>query len=88
MGLDHFTGDEPEYVELYDKYTATLKKHNMPASGLCLGTPEGKKKVAKGKSFIVTGADIFAVYGQMGELAFARETFPKYNYSAYKEDGQ
>lgn len=85
MGLDGFAGDEPEFVAHYEKYTATLKKHNMPASGFAIGTPEAKKKTAKGKSFIITGADLFGVYGQMGELAYAKENFPAKNFSAYED---
>jgi len=88
IGLEGLTGDEPDFVALHDKYISTLKKHNMPASGLCLGTPENKRKIAKGKSFLVTGSDMYAVYGQMGELAFAKQNFPKYDYSAYEKDGQ
>jgi 4-hydroxy-2-oxoheptanedioate aldolase len=86
MGLPSFWGDEPEWLEAVAMYESTLAKHNKPASGLAVGDPEQKKAMAKGRSFIVTGSDMFALMGQMGELAFARENFPQMDFAnVYKK---
>jgi 4-hydroxy-2-oxoheptanedioate aldolase len=81
MGLPGMAGMEPEWLGAVALYESTLKKHNKPASGLALGPPEMKATMAKGKSFLVTGSDCFALLGQMGELAHMRDNFKAMDYS-------
>lgn len=71
-------GDEPEWLEAVKLYEATLAKHNMPASGLAMGTPESKAIMGRGKSFIVVAADTYAIMGAgLSELGYFRENFPR-----------
>lgn len=78
-------GQEPKWLEAVALYESTLAKHNKPASGLALGTPEMKESLARGKSFMVTGSDYFALLGQCSELGDMKQRFPAMDYSkAYK----
>lgn len=86
MGLPSFWGDEPEWLEAVALYESILAKHNKPASGMALGPPEAKIGMARGRSCIVTGSDLFALMGQMEELQFARENFVKQDFKGvYKQ---
>lgn len=86
MGLPGLLGEEPEWVEALAIYESTLKKHNKPASGLSLGPPEMKAAMARGKSFLVSGSDFYALLGQTSELTYGRENFKAMDYSkVYKE---
>jgi 4-hydroxy-2-oxoheptanedioate aldolase len=63
-------GQEEEWIEAVRLYEGTLAKHNKPASGLALGTPEMKEVMGRGKSFMVSGSDYYALLGQGTELGF------------------
>lgn len=80
-------GDEPEWLEAVRLYEATLAKHNMPASGLAMGTPESKASMARGKSFVVVAADTYAIMGAgLTELGYFRENFPRRDHTGiYKK---
>jgi 2-keto-3-deoxy-L-rhamnonate aldolase RhmA len=79
-------GQEPEWLEAVALYESTLAKHNKPASGLALGTPEMKTTMARGKSFMVTGCDYYAILGQCAELGDMKQRFPAMDYSkVYKQ---
>ena len=79
-------GEEPEWLEAVALYESTLAKHNKPASGLALGTPEMKTAMARGKSCMVTGADYIAILGQCAELGDMKQRFPAMDYSkVYKQ---
>ncbi|MCJ1270582.1 hypothetical protein MMC22_010479 [Lobaria immixta] len=62
MGLDGFWGAEPEFLNVVKLYEETLKKHDMPNSGMCLGGDWAK---GTNKAFVIVGTD---------HLAFLRET--------------
>lgn len=86
MGLPGFWGSEPEWVEAVAKYEATLAKHDKPASELATGPPEMKAEMARARSCLFSGGDLFALLGQAGELAYMRENFPIKAYKGvYKE---
>lgn len=74
-------GQEPEWLEAVALYESTLAKHNKPASGLALGTPEMKAIMGRGKSFMVSGADYYALLGQGAELGDMRQRFPAMDHS-------
>lgn len=54
-------GQEPEWVEAVALYESTMAKHNKPASGFSMGTPEQMEKTSKGKAFLVVGAELYAI---------------------------
>ena len=74
-------GEEAEWLEAVALYESTLAKHNKPASGLALGPPEMKDNLGKGRSFMVTGSDYFALLGQGAELEDMRKRFPTRDHS-------
>jgi 4-hydroxy-2-oxoheptanedioate aldolase len=79
-------GQEPEWLEAVALFERTLAKHNKPASGLALGTPEMKTIMAKGKSCMVTGSDYYAILGQCAALGDMKQNFPAMDYSKiYKQ---
>jgi 2-keto-3-deoxy-L-rhamnonate aldolase RhmA len=81
-------GEEKEWLDAVALYESTLKKHNKPASGLALGDPESRKKMARGRSFMVTTADMYSLMGVgMQDLGEMRgESYPAMDYSkVYKE---
>lgn len=79
-------GEEKEWVDAVKLYEGTLRKHNMPASGLALGDPETIKNMARGKSFMVTTSDFHSLMGQgLQELGAFRRGFPASNYSEVYE---
>lgn len=79
-------GQEPEWLEAVALYESTLAKHNKPASGLALGTPEMKATMGRGKSFMVSGADYYGIIGLNTELGDMRQRFPPMDYSkVYKQ---
>ena len=87
IGLEGITADEPEYVALYDKYMGTLKKHNMPASGLCLGTPKDEKKIAKGRASLSLDV-IYKLSMARCAIWFLQNRTFQVQKSAYEKDGQ
>jgi 4-hydroxy-2-oxoheptanedioate aldolase len=74
-------GQEPEWLEAVALYEGTLRKHNKPASGLTLGPPELKDAMGKGRSFMVTGADVHALLGTVEQLKDMRQRFPPKDHS-------
>ncbi|RDW68030.1 hypothetical protein BP6252_09426 [Coleophoma cylindrospora] len=85
MGLQNGYGEEPEWLEVKALYESTLRKHNMPASGLALGPPEIRAKMAKGKSFMVSTSDVYALLGETVGLADMRQSFAQMNYEQVYE---
>lgn len=79
-------GQEPEWLEAVALYESTLAKHNKPASGIAFGPPEAKAIMAKGKSFLVTGADVLGILGQGAELGYMKQNYTAMDYSkVYKK---
>ena len=76
MGLPAFGGGEPEWEEAVKLFEATMAKHDMPGAGFVFGPPEAREKLAKGKAWMCSSADILALMGTMGELGAFREAFP------------
>lgn len=74
-------GQEPEWLEALAVYEAALAKHNKPASGLAFGPPDMKKTLSRGKSMLVSAADVYGLMGALGELGGLREEFPAQDYS-------
>ena len=74
-------GQEPEWKEAVALYESTLRKHNKPASGLAFGSPEMKNALGRGRSFMVTGADIYALMGESAQLSDMRERFQQKDHS-------
>ena len=54
-------GQEKEWLDAVALYESTLKKHNKPASGLVLGDPEAKARMARGRSLMFTTADMYSL---------------------------
>lgn len=73
-------GDEPEWLEAMRLFESTMAKHNMPASGLTMGTPEMKENMGKGKSFVVVASDVLAIMGTGSELGWFRENWKARNH--------
>lgn len=76
-------GDEKEWLDAVALYESTLKKHNKPASGLALGSPEMRRRMARGRSFMVTTSDMFTLMGGgLQDLAEMRgQEYPAMDYS-------
>jgi 4-hydroxy-2-oxoheptanedioate aldolase len=70
MGLGGFWGAEPEFLNLVKLYEETLKKHNMPNSGLCLN---GNWAMGANKAFLVVGGDVFGLLGEAATIMGARQ---------------
>lgn len=70
MGLDGFWGEEPEFLNLVKLYEETLKKHDMPNSGMCLN---GNWDRGADKTFVIVGADAFAILGEKDNIMTARQ---------------
>jgi 2-keto-3-deoxy-L-rhamnonate aldolase RhmA len=75
-------GDDPQWLEAKALYESTLRKHNKPASGLALGSPELTKSMARGRSFVVCSGDMFGLMQSgLRDVSFARENFARMDYS-------
>lgn len=70
MGMDGFWGQEPEFLNVVKLYEETLKKHDMPNSGMCI---DGNWAKAANKAFVIVGADAFAILGETGNIMAARQ---------------
>jgi len=70
MGLNGFWGLEPEFLEVVKLYEETLKKHDMPNSGMCLG---GNWEMGANKAFLIVGGDAFAFLGDIATISTARQ---------------
>ena len=75
-------GDEKEWLDAVELYEATLRKHNMPASGLAFGDPATIKRTAKIRSFLVTTIDFYSLIGQgLQDIGTYRKEFLAKDYS-------
>lgn len=75
-------GDDPQWLEAKALYESTLRKHNKPASGLALDSPELTKSMARGRSFVVCSGDMFGLMQSgLRDVSFARENFARMDYS-------
>lgn len=70
MGFDGFWGLEPRFLETVELYQDTLKKHDMPNSGMCLG---GDRAKGANKAFVVVAADALALLADTATIRSARE---------------
>ena len=70
MGFGGFWGPEPQFLSAVKLYEETLKKHNMPNSGMCLNQDWAK---GGNKAFVIVGGDAFALLGERGNITAARE---------------
>ncbi|KAL8648876.1 MAG: hypothetical protein Q9210_004734 [Variospora velana] len=70
MGLEGLWGSEPRFVKTVDLYQETLKKHDVPNSGMCLfrDWPKGANK-----AFVVVAGDAFAFMGDVALINEARQ---------------
>lgn len=80
-------GTEPEWLRAVALYESTMAKHNKPAAGFSMGTPEQMEITSRGKCFVVVGAELYAILGNgMEQLGKYREFMPKMNYKGvYKQ---
>jgi 4-hydroxy-2-oxoheptanedioate aldolase len=74
-------GEEAEWLEAVALFESTLAKHKNPASGLVLGTSEMKATLGRGKSFMVSGADMYGILQQGDALGDMRQRFPAIEHS-------
>ena len=73
MGYDGFWGSEPRFLEIVELYQNTLKKHDVPNSGMSLGGDWAK---GANKAFVVVGGDAFAFLADTATIRNARENLP------------
>ena len=69
MGLDGFWGSEPQFLETVKLYEDTLKKHDIPNTGMCLG---GEWSKGANKAFVIVGGDAFAFLADTATISNAR----------------
>lgn len=70
MGYDGFWGPEPRFLEVVELYQETLKKHDIPNTGMCLG---GDWSKGANKAFVIVGGDAFAFLGDTVTINNARK---------------
>lgn len=70
MGYDGIWGTEPRFLEIVELYQNTLKKHDVPNSGMCLGGDWAK---GANKAFVIVGGDAFAFLADTATIKNARE---------------
>ncbi|KAM3072146.1 hypothetical protein ACMFMG_008604 [Clarireedia jacksonii] len=80
MGLPGTWGDEKEWMDALKIYEGTLAKHDKPASGLALGPMEQKLRVGRGKSFLVSGSDVFPLTMQAMDAKEMKDNFKQMSY--------
>ncbi|KAI9641290.1 hypothetical protein NHQ30_010091 [Ciborinia camelliae] len=87
MGLPGLWGDEKEWTDAVALYESTLAKHNMPSSGMAMGfSVEAKLGMARGKSLLISGSDIFALMMQGGEAKQMHQNLVAHDHSGiYKK---
>jgi 4-hydroxy-2-oxoheptanedioate aldolase len=76
MGLSGFWGEEPEWLDAINMFRATLRKHNMPYSGMATGDTDWLKQRGNGRSLMFTCSDVDAIMRISEELRTARSLFP------------
>lgn len=87
MELPGFWGEEPEWVQAMNTLQNTLRKHNMPYSGLALGDDEWLQERGEGRSLMFTSSDCAAIMGLGKELAHVRELFRTKDYTTPPRKG-
>ncbi len=70
MGFDGLWGPEPRFLETVELYQDTLKKHDIPNTGMCLAGDWAK---GANKAFVIVGGDAFALLGDIATIGSARE---------------
>ncbi|PQE07882.1 aldolase citrate lyase family protein [Rutstroemia sp. NJR-2017a WRK4] len=80
MGLPGVWGDEKEWMDALKIYEGTLAKHDKPASGLALGTMEQKLAMGRGRSFMVSGSDVFTLTMQAMDAKEMKDNFKQMSY--------
>ncbi|MCJ1354732.1 MAG: hypothetical protein MMC33_004721 [Icmadophila ericetorum] len=70
MGFDGFWGPEPEFLEIVKDFEATLKKHKVPNTGMCLF---GEWPKGADKAFVIVGGDAFAFLADTATISNARK---------------
>lgn len=70
MGLNSFWGSEPEFLEVIELYQNTLKKHDIPNSGMVIN---GNWAMGANKAFVIVGGDLFAFLGETANIMSARQ---------------
>ena len=73
MGFDGFWGSEPQFLDTVRVYEDTLKKHNIPNTGMCLN---GEWAKGANKAFVIVGGDAFALLGETVTINNARQNLP------------
>lgn len=66
-------GSEPEWVAAVDKFNSTLKRHNKPRAGFCMGVGESLTNAAADNVLLVHAADVLKLVELGPQLAAARE---------------
>jgi len=73
MGFDGFWGSEPRFLETVELYQNTLKKHDKPNTGMCIG---GDWARGANKAFVIVGGDAFAFLADTTTIKNARDNLP------------
>lgn len=76
MGLSAslaFAREEPEWVAAVTKFDATLRKHNKPRAGFCMGGPDELRKAARDNVLLIHTADVLKLMEMAPQLAAARQ---------------
>ena len=73
MGYDGFWGSEPRFLDIVELYQNTLKKHDVPNTGMCVGGDWAK---GANKAFVIVGGDAFAFLADTATIKNARENLP------------
>lgn len=66
-------GNEPEWLAAVEKFNNTLKKHNKPRAGFCLGGGEELTKAGEENVILVHAADVLKLYEMGPQLLAARQ---------------
>jgi 2-keto-3-deoxy-L-rhamnonate aldolase RhmA len=66
-------GTEPEWQAAVEKFDATLKKHNKPRAGFCMGSGEELAKAGQDNVLLVHAADVMKLYEMGPQLLAARQ---------------
>ena len=70
MGFDGFWGSEPQFLDTVRMYEDTLKRHQIPNTGMCLN---GEWAKGANKAFVIVGGDAFAFLGETATIGNARQ---------------
>ncbi|KAH6640126.1 Pyruvate/Phosphoenolpyruvate kinase-like domain-containing protein [Chaetomium tenue] len=70
-------GEEPEWLAAVEKFNSTLKKHNKPRAGFCLGGGEELAKMGEDNVLLVHAADVMKLFELGPQLLAARQAVAK-----------